>query len=310
MTFFPFKEYGDSSNPPLVLIPGLDGITAFFSDSVPELTPYFHVIVLNLPLAKHPFTRWRTGGNGKGEGKYTLAYIAQKIAAAMDEASSPSLDFAGIEGGAPVVGESFGGMIAQRLALDFPEKVTKLVLLSSLAKTELTPVVKFKATFLLPIVEALGFALPSVAQSIFAKVHVSDVVESHEADWVKKLFLKEASWAHHYSVMARCKVALHHDTTAELDKIKVGALIMYGEDDTFTEVGAKQLLEGIAGSIAQGLPGGHLPHVSRPKEFAAAVTSYCAPGAASSGGEVKDMDIGMDFSDVVTVGGERKDEES
>lgn len=41
-------------------------------------------------------------------------------------------------------------------------------------------------------------------------------VEEHEALWAKHLFLKEASWADHWSVMARTKVALAFDTTAEV----------------------------------------------------------------------------------------------
>lgn len=36
--FIRFKTYGDSTKQPLVVVPGLDGATAFFSDIVPELT--------------------------------------------------------------------------------------------------------------------------------------------------------------------------------------------------------------------------------------------------------------------------------
>lgn len=36
--FIRFKTYGDASKRPLVIVPGLDGVTAFFSDIVPELT--------------------------------------------------------------------------------------------------------------------------------------------------------------------------------------------------------------------------------------------------------------------------------
>lgn len=36
--FIRFKTYGDVSKQPLVIVPGLDGVTAFFSDIVPELT--------------------------------------------------------------------------------------------------------------------------------------------------------------------------------------------------------------------------------------------------------------------------------
>lgn len=41
-------------------------------------------------------------------------------------------------------------------------------------------------------------------------------VESHEPRWAKNMFLKEASWAHHYSVMARIRIALTFDTTEEV----------------------------------------------------------------------------------------------
>lgn len=36
--FIRFKAYGDQSKQPLVIVPGLDGATAFFTDVVPELT--------------------------------------------------------------------------------------------------------------------------------------------------------------------------------------------------------------------------------------------------------------------------------
>ncbi|CAN0170652.1 unnamed protein product, partial [Ectocarpus sp. 12 AP-2014] len=36
--FIPYRSYGDPSKQPLVIVPGLDGATAFFSDVLPELT--------------------------------------------------------------------------------------------------------------------------------------------------------------------------------------------------------------------------------------------------------------------------------
>jgi hypothetical protein len=38
-----YKTYGDATKDTVVLIPGLDGATAFFSDIVPELTVDKHV---------------------------------------------------------------------------------------------------------------------------------------------------------------------------------------------------------------------------------------------------------------------------
>ncbi|CAN0293432.1 unnamed protein product, partial [Ectocarpus fasciculatus] len=36
--FIPYRTYGDPSKQPVVIVPGLDGATAFFSDVLPELT--------------------------------------------------------------------------------------------------------------------------------------------------------------------------------------------------------------------------------------------------------------------------------
>lgn len=41
-------------------------------------------------------------------------------------------------------------------------------------------------------------------------------VEAHEATWAKNLFLKEASWADNWSVIARCKIAFAFDSRAEV----------------------------------------------------------------------------------------------
>ncbi|CAM9739678.1 unnamed protein product [Ectocarpus sp. 6 AP-2014] len=259
--FIPFKKYGDDTKQPLVIVPGLDGVTAFFSDIVPELALNFHVVMFNLPLASPPLSRAAVEGE-----RYDMSYIARRLAGVMEDA--------GIKGGASIVGESFGGMVAQRLALDFPDKVEGLVLLSSLAKLELPPSVKFKADFVLPVVESIGYLLPFVAQSLFSVAHMPDVVEKDEPLWAKHLVLKEASWVDHWSVMARTKIALDFDTTHELENIKTGALVLFGENDTFTATGAQQLIDGIEGSRKVGLPGGHLCHITSPKAFSEAVTDY------------------------------------
>ena len=45
-------------------------------------------------------------------------------------------------------------------------------------------------------------------------------VEKHEPLWAKHLFLKEASWSDHWSVMKRIRIALAFDTTAEVSNPK------------------------------------------------------------------------------------------
>jgi len=53
-------------------------------------------------------------------------------------------------------GESFGGIIGQHVAFNYPDIVDKLVVLSSLAKTELPPEIQWKLDYLFPIINNLG----------------------------------------------------------------------------------------------------------------------------------------------------------
>uniref|UniRef100_A0A7S2XZC0 AB hydrolase-1 domain-containing protein n=1 Tax=Fibrocapsa japonica TaxID=94617 RepID=A0A7S2XZC0_9STRA len=255
-----FKQFGDPSNPPVVLIPGLDGCTSFFADVIPELTPKFHVVVFNLPLADEPFRK-----NPNRTEPYSFQYMAGELVSVMEELGLPE---------AYVVGESFGGVIAQRLAIDYPRRVKKLVVLSSLAKTEMPPEVAFKAKYLLPVVETLGLAFPGLAQTLFAYLHVDDVIEPHEPEWVKQFFKKEASWAHHYSVMARLKLVIPLNMAVEVGYLPHKVLIIYGQDDHFTRKGSEHLHQIIQASEIVAMPGGHLPHVTSPKLFAELVENF------------------------------------
>jgi pimeloyl-ACP methyl ester carboxylesterase len=79
---------------------------------------------------------------------YTFEYIATQLNSVLQEN--------GLDSVKSVVGESFGGIIAQHFASMYPDKTESLVLLSSLAKTELPPEIEFKHNYLLPIIKTLG----------------------------------------------------------------------------------------------------------------------------------------------------------
>ena len=257
-----YRTYGDRGKPPLIIIPGLDGCTVFFQGVVPELVRDFFVVVYDLPLYD--------GQN------YTFSYLAEDVAAALDELAIER---------ASIIGESFGGVVAQHVALEHFERVEALVLLSSLAKTELTAVVKFKLHCLLPLVELLGWAFPGVAQTIFAKVHASDVVEASEPAWARSLFVKEASWAHHASVMQRIKIVAGLDIEDRVPRIAAPVLLIRGADDTFTGHTTARLRSLLRRVDVVTLPGGHLPHVTSSLGFARVARDFLlAPGEAKPAG--------------------------
>ena len=255
-----FSTYGDPQRPPVVLVPGLDGCASFYAEALPALAAEFYVVVYHIPLA-----------NAGNAADYSFSYLASGLARA--------LDAAGIERAA-IVGESFGGVVAMHAALEHPDRVERLVLLSSLAKTELTPSVALKKTFALPVVRLLGAAFPCVAQLLFAVVHSYDVVEASEPHWVRSFFVKEAAFAHHASVMRRLDLVIPLDITGRVPNITHPARLVYGADDTFTGATTAALLALLPNADAVPLPGGHLPHLTSPRAFAAAVADFVRPADA------------------------------
>jgi pimeloyl-ACP methyl ester carboxylesterase len=253
-----FKNYarGPVEKPTVVFVPGLDGATAFFTDIVPELTPTHHVVIFNLPLQDR-----------KASIDYSFEYITMELLSVLDELNLPKVS---------LVGESFGGIIAEHFAITHPTRLNKLVLISSLVKTELPPEIQFKLDYLMPIISTFGTYFPHFAQLLFALIHVTDVVEQFESNFVRHLFLKEASFAHFFSVLARVKLAAKLDLVSQIPLIQTPALVVYGEDDHFTKKDSLQLHGLLPNSVLRGLPGGHLAHVTSPQLFAEIVKDFIA----------------------------------
>jgi len=95
---------------PLLIISGVSGGTWSYEESLAALSPPFRVL---------GFDNMGAGLSSKPDRPYTIAQMADHAAAV--------LDGAGLER-AYIVGLSMGGMIAQELALRYPERVCGLVL--------------------------------------------------------------------------------------------------------------------------------------------------------------------------------------
>jgi pimeloyl-ACP methyl ester carboxylesterase len=210
-----YKLYGSLENNIIMCIPGLDSAAAFFSDVIPELSAQgYSVLLMNLPLY--------LGGEN-----YTFEYLSDEIVSVLDELNIKNVDC--------IVGESFGGVITQYIALNHPKKVKSMALLSSLAKTNVPKNVEWKVTYLLPILKLVGFVSPGFAQSLFARLHCEDVVEKTEDIAIKDLFIKEASVAHFASVMERIKIVYKLDIRERIKhEIKIPTLILYGSIHSVT----------------------------------------------------------------------------
>lgn len=101
------------SGAPLILISGLGYSSWQWHKMVPFLAEHFQVLT---------FDNRGVGQSDKPAGPYTAQMLAADTAGLLDSL--------GIEN-AIIAGHSMGGFIAQAMALDFPEKVAKLILCST-----------------------------------------------------------------------------------------------------------------------------------------------------------------------------------
>lgn len=103
---------------PLVLIMGLGGPGSGWFFQIRAFRKHYKVIVLD---------NRGVGKSSKPEEPYTVRTMADDIIALMDRLDIDK---------AHIVGASLGGMIAQELAINYPERVNKLALVCTLAETE------------------------------------------------------------------------------------------------------------------------------------------------------------------------------
>ncbi len=108
-----YKEFGIISNYPVIFIHGFGSKKETYIGQVDDLSKDFRAII---------FDNRGAGKSDRPEGPYTMdIYIDDTIGL---------MDYLNIEQ-AHIVGFSMGGMIAQNLALKFPERVNKMVLINT-----------------------------------------------------------------------------------------------------------------------------------------------------------------------------------
>jgi pimeloyl-ACP methyl ester carboxylesterase len=247
---FRYRVYGEGE--PVVLVPGLDGLTEFFADVVPELARRNQVILYELPLR----------GEADAAGTdYSFEYLASDLKSVLDELGIAR---------AHIVGESFGGVVSQTFALNHPEAVQTLTLISSAPHFE----VSRKNRMLLPLFRITPMWL-------FARVHLSDVCEPEDPAWAKRLFVRGASYADHASVFARAQIVSRVDLRSRVSELRCPVLLVVGSRDRFTGDASRHMAKLVPQAQVVAIEGGgHLCHMTHPKPFLAAVQPFLAGASA------------------------------
>lgn len=207
---FHYAQEGQGTD--LFLIHGLGGNLHDWDSCVPEFARY------------HCVTRWDARGFGESD-KPAGPYSPQLFAK----------DLAGLFGAcglarAHVVGISMGGVIAQRFALDFPEHVTSLTLIST--SSEVGPQAQAAWEKLATSIEARGF---STNTDFARRVYSSSFVTTHP-EAVQAMAQRTAmNDPRAYAAAARAIGA--YNWTAELTGLQTPTLILQGAEDKLTPPG-------------------------------------------------------------------------
>src|SRR4051812_1599863 len=156
---------------------------------------------------------------------------------------------------AHVYGISMGGMVAQELALRFPERVRGLVLAGT------TP-------------GGPRAFRPAAAELVRGKFLFSPQFRREHPERVRELLpyfelRPSALWAHWWATV-------YHDTVSRLEQIQAPTLVMHGGEDVMAPVGNARLLASrIPGAELAIMPGaGHAFPLERPRESFERVAAF------------------------------------
>ena len=258
-----YQEAGDPNAPTLVLIHGFASSTLVWSKVfLPLAEAGFHVIAIDM---------LGFGYSGKPRnGEYTIAGQASLLNSLLDRLRLKRVT---------LVGSSYGGAVAATCALDYPDRVEKLVLIGTVNNNR--PLgYKLMRFFRSPVVGDVVSPLLIGSRRLLRR-RMKRVYDRHE--WVlderrvdaRHLPLRAAGTQRAIIRTVRGWDAERISRDAHL--IRQPVLLLWGENDREIPLAdGERLHEQIPGSrLIVFLNCGHLPHEEYPEEFTKVVADFC-----------------------------------
>ncbi len=239
-----YAKHGDPTGEAIILLHGYSDSWFSFSRVLTLLSPSYHAFAL---------TERGHGDSEKPECCYTLDDFAADVDAFMDAV--------GIEK-ATLVGHSGGSFMAQRVALSYPSRVTRFVLIGSATTLLNNEGVRELGKEIL----ALEDPVPPEFVREFQESTIYHPVPERFFETVvsESLKLPARVWRDYWE-----GVVLTVDHAARLDEIDVPTLILWGEQDAlFPREEQERLTTAIPGATLKVYPEtGHALHWERPEQF-------------------------------------------
>ena len=259
-----FQEFGTRENPTLLLVHGYTASTYVWHTVAPVLAENgFHVIAVDLiGFGYSDKPAWFD---------YKITSQARMISRLMDRL--------GI-GTATLVGSSYGGAVSATIALDYPERVEKLVLVDAACNDDPKnhPIMKLAA------LRGVGeLVTPFLIDSkVFMKVRMRGTLAPANHNLITKeriaSILRPLSAADaHRSVLETSRNWDANRIEADAHLINHPTLIIWGENDTVIPIhNGETLYNLIVHSRFVVLKDcGHVPQEEKPEIFAELVTEFC-----------------------------------
>jgi aminoacrylate hydrolase len=247
-----YERHG--AGPPLFLVPGLGGDGRFWQAHAAALARDFTVIV----------------HDHRGTARSTLSRIGYSIEQMADDALQliEGLGFAKVHW----CGHSTGGAMGQVLAIEHPERIDRLVLSATWAKTD---------TFFRRLFEVRSLTLKELGPAAYLKasalaLNMPSWVRDHDAD----LTAAEARAADTIPVpeivLSRIAAIVAHDRRDQLQRVRAPTLAMCARDDMVTPLYfTEELVRLIPAARAYILrDGGHFYPNVHGDEFRRVMTSF------------------------------------
>lgn len=251
-----YAEWGNPAEETIIFLHGVTDSWFSFSPVLEHLSPNHHVYMLD---------QRGHGNSDKPETGYAVADFAADVIAFMGALSLTSVT---------LIGHSMGSYIGQRVAVNAPDRVKRLVLIDSAAN----PFTEDLNGFLVAVNELTD----PVPEAFAEEFQVSTIYGS-----LKDGFLEDVV-SESMKLPARVwKLALNEliigDATSPLEQIAAPTLVLWGDQDT---IWPRTEQEALAARIPTAVlriyqETGHALHWERPEQFARDVESFIASGAVS-----------------------------
>jgi pimeloyl-ACP methyl ester carboxylesterase len=250
---------------PLVLIPGLGTGRSTFNELVPDLAAAHRVITFDP----------RGIGASEGGGNATLTAMALDVVAVLDAAGAAS---------AAVLGASMGGLVAQHLVVEHPDRVAVLVLAATSpgGDSGVDPAPADQAALL-----GKGARTPEDAYRLACTVLYSPQFQRTHPEFIEAQIRERGRHPVRPRVFSAQFNAMWQPdhSFAQLARIAVPTLVMHGTDDVVVPfANARLLATQIPGAQLRPFDGcGHLFFHERPSETARVVGEHLHRSASSAG---------------------------